>query len=228
MSLLRLCVLAVLLSMATGSYADSGPLFEPHIVYGLPGEAKTAAVGDLNGDGRDDVAVAAWPSALYVLYQQSDGLLGAPVSLYAPWMSLGLALAGINGDGRDDLAVSGSDGVILRSHQSNDGTFGLPGVCYGYGNVNSLVIDDLNGDVLADVADTSGTFPSVLTSLQTSAGVFGLPFSCALSRYNARSICSLDLNSDGIRDLACLVDAPRPTLQAPLLVVSSQACVTRL
>ena len=130
-------------------------MFESPVVYGLSQEAKTVAVGDLNGDGRDDVAVTAWPSALYVLYQQPDGSLGPPVQLYSPNMPLGLAIGDLNRDSRMDLAVGGSSGTILLYYQLNDGTLGWPDICFGYGLVNSLVIDDLNGDGLADIADTS-------------------------------------------------------------------------
>jgi len=206
MSFRGMCLLAVLLSLAAGAVADPVPLFDPPVVYNFPGEAKTAAIGDLNGDGLDDVAVTAWPSSLYVLYQQPDKTLGPPVQLYSPIMPLALAVGDLNQDSRLDLVVGGSNGSVPLYYQQSDGTFGLPDAGWGYGQVNSLVIDDFNGDGLNDIADTSATFASVLVSLQAPGGTFGLPASYALNGFNSRSICALDYNSDGIRDLACLVD----------------------
>lgn len=195
-----------LLTLYVGIQADPAPILQSPVVYDPPQEAKTTAVADFNGDGRDDVAVAAWPSALYVFYQQADGSLGSPVEFYAPVMPLAIAAGDINGDGRADLAVGGNDGAILLYYQQSDGALGLPDTCWGYGEVNSLAIDDFNGDGLADIADTSAIFPIVLVSLQASDGSFGLPAPIMLSGSNVRSICSLDYNSDGARDLACLVD----------------------
>src|SRR3990170_55893 len=102
---------ALLLVSATAS-AQTPALLEPYSTYPLVQEAQTVAIGDLNGDGRDDVAVAAWPSALYVMYQNSSGLLDPLVELFAPTMPLGLAMGDLNGDGRKDLAIGGAYGEV--------------------------------------------------------------------------------------------------------------------
>lgn len=204
MSHTRFWLLALLLA-SLGPTAHSQLSFEPPTVYPLYQEAKTVAVGDLNGDGRDDVAVTAWPSGLYALYQQADGLLGTPATLMAPTLPLGLAIGDLNGDLRMDLAVGGAGGQIFLYRQGSSGSLGLPAVCAGYGLVNSLVIDDLNGDGLADIADTSFDFPVALVSLQATDGTFGLPAVYQVGGSNARSICTLDCNSDGRRDVALLL-----------------------
>lgn len=202
----RFAFLVVLLALIAGSCAQSQSDFESYSIYSLAKEAKTAVVGDLSGDSRDDVAVAAWPSGLFVFCQQQDGSLAPPYELYTDDYPYGLAVGDLNADGRRDLAVGCSSGLILLYRQQAGGTFGLPGVCSGYGLVNSIVIDDLNGDGLADIADTSADYPLVLISLQTSGGAFALPSAYSATGYNARCICTLDANSDGRRDIAFLVD----------------------
>ena len=78
------------------------------------------AVGDFDGDGRDDLAVGAWGAETVEIYR--GGAAGIPAS---PWMSItpqlgfaafGMALAtgDFDGDGRDELAVGapGADEVV--------------------------------------------------------------------------------------------------------------------
>ena len=198
--------LAALLVLVVCSTAYSLSDFEAPVAYPLSQEAKTVAVGDLNGDGLVDVAVAAWPSGLFVFYQQSDGTLGLPIQLRAPNMPLGLDVGDLNGDSRMDIAVGGSSGEILLYYQGSDGLLAFAGACSGYGRVNSLVIDDFNGDGLADIADTSAVLPIALVSLQDSDGYFGLPSIYRVGGSSARSICSLDYNADGKKDIALLDD----------------------
>jgi hypothetical protein len=202
----RLWFLVAFLTSVVCPAALSLSDFQAPVDYPITQEAKTVAVGDLNGDGRDDVAVAAWPSGLFVLCQQSDGTLGLPSQLSAPNMPLGLDIGDLNGDARMDIAVGGTSGEILLYHQETDGSLVLADFCSGYGRVNSLVIDDLNGDGLADIADTSADLPVVLVSLQDSQGYFGLPAVYHVGGSNARSIRTLDYNADGRRDIALVVD----------------------
>lgn len=206
MSPARTRLLTVLLIFAATTGASCQPTFDAPVTYPLAQEAQTIAIGDLNGDGRDDVAVTAWPSSLYVLYQQPDGTLCSPYPLYAPNSPLAIAIGDVNGDGRKDLAVGGSNGSILLYYEQADGTFGLPDSGWGYGLVNSLVIDDFNNDGRADIASTSAYTPTVIVQLQADDGTFALPASYWIGGYNARCLCSLDYNSDGIRDLALLTD----------------------
>ena len=197
----------ILLVMATAQvWAQAPAEFEPYAAFWLGQEAKVAAVGDLNGDGRDDAAVAAWPAMLYVFYQQPDGTLGAPAQLAAPNMSLGLAIGDLNGDGLGDLAVGGSGGLIFLYYQQADHALGLPVTCYAYGLTNGIAITDLDGDGLADLAVSTGSASVVLVMLQNPGGGFGLPIAYRVTGRNPRSIQTLDFNSDGLRDIALLLD----------------------
>jgi len=86
----RLRITLLLLVLASARLAHGVPLLDPSVTYPVNQEAQTLAIGDLNNDSRDDAAVAAWPSAVYVFYQQEGGDLAAPVQLPSPNMPLGI------------------------------------------------------------------------------------------------------------------------------------------
>ena len=93
----------------------------PPVVYELPGWPWSATMGDINGDGSADFAIANYDATTGVTIWLNDGH-GAlspggafPVGLYPQ----SVAIADLNGDGKQDLAVANHDGesvsVLLSS-----------------------------------------------------------------------------------------------------------------
>ena len=94
------------------------------------------AVGDFNGDGRQDLAVANQGSAtVSILLGNGNGTFGAATNFGVGFIPFSVAVGDFNGDGSQDLAVAnqGSANVSILLGNGN-GTFGAAtnfgaGVC---------------------------------------------------------------------------------------------------
>jgi hypothetical protein len=116
----------------------------------------SVAVGDFNGDGHLDLAVANRDDdSVSILLGQGDGTFqAAPAAAVSPGPG-SMAVGDFNGDGRPDLAVaSGGNNVLILLGQGN-GTF-VGALLVGVGNNPTFVtVGDFNGDGRPDLAVTN-------------------------------------------------------------------------
>jgi len=166
---------------------------------------RSVAIGDLNGDGRADLAVANCDSNdVGVLLGQSDGTFSAPATYSSGGSNpFSVAIGDLNGDGLPDLAVANYDsnnvGVLLGQP---DGTFAAAAT-YSSGGSNpcSVAIGDLNGDGLPDLAVANFGSDNVGVLFGQSDGTLaGATYSSGGS--SPFSVAIGDLNGDGLPDLA--------------------------
>jgi len=138
-----------------------GPLPNTYVAQGM-------AIGDLDGDGKLDLAVshADWGSSRYStgLFHQAGGALSATETgfpaLRDPYATL---IRDFDGDSRADIAVyhSGSRYEVGVFRQLSDGSF-VPEAespvpdCRSTWNCQVMVCDDFNGDGKLDLAVGSG------------------------------------------------------------------------
>lgn len=174
---------------------------------GVSNNPNGVAIGDLNGDGHLDVAVA--DSTLSVLFQNA----GAPGTFFPP-ISLGVSCSSVdigdfNADGRADLVATRGNVRILLQNPATAGTFLPPQtVAAGFQPIN-VAIADLNADGRLDLAIANLGTPdnpataslSVLLNNPVSPGTF-LAATDYATGDRSQSVSVGDLNGDGRPDLA--------------------------
>jgi Bacterial Ig-like domain (group 3)/FG-GAP-like repeat/FG-GAP repeat len=130
--------------------------FRPAVTYhtssnsGVSGSATSAAVADVNGDGKPDI-VASNPKTLGVLLGNGDGSFQTPAD-YAGGFPYSIAAADLNGDGKPDIVGGGGSDTVGVLLGNGDGSFGkLFKFSTGGWVAMSVAIADVNADSKPDV-----------------------------------------------------------------------------
>jgi len=164
-----------------------------------------AAVGDLDGDGNLDVAVASYgTNTVQVLFGNGDGTFTAPLNLNASSPS-GVIVGDFNGDGHPDLAVTqtntsaGSVAIMLGNGNARTFALALTPVATGVNAVGGVAID-LNADGTLDLVIGSQTGSDVVVLIGNGDGTFA---GATLIATNAPSglPAVADVNGDGKLDI---------------------------
>jgi hypothetical protein len=172
----------------------------------------SVAIGDLNGDGKPDLAVASagsYPNyygTVSVLLGNGDGTFGTKTDYATGSNPRSVAIGDFNGDGKPDLVVANQlSSTVSVLFGNGNGTFGAR--CdYGTGNApSSVAIGDLNGDGKPDLAVTNEGSPTasntVSVLLGNGDGTFGARIGYGTGS-GPSSVAIGDLNGDGRLDLA--------------------------
>lgn len=163
------------------------------------------ALGDLDGDGRTDIAVFGGGddgtfylnTTLQVLWNSGSGTFNTSSTLpLGGFGSERVALGDFNGDGKLDIAASFWDGdqnyTLYTARNLGGRNFGTL-TAAGIGSTAAIVIGDLSGDGQVDIAQGTKV-------LFNQGGAFsytrGITLSPSASVYNIA-----DLNNDGVPDL---------------------------
>jgi hypothetical protein len=97
--------------------------FESPTNYAAGQGPVSVAVGDLNGDGRADLAVANDLSAnVSLLLGNGDGTFAAPIHFSAGARPRAVAIGDFNGDGRSDMVIARDGGALLLLNSPTDVT----------------------------------------------------------------------------------------------------------
>jgi hypothetical protein len=196
----------------------STPAFAAQQTFAVGNGPFSVVVGDFNGDGRPDLAVADFNSnSVSVLLNRTPN--GAGTVSFAPQQTFAVggspqavAVGDFNGDGKPDLAVANSTSntvsVLLNStsFRATSASFAAQQTfAVGSGPI-FLAVADFNGDGTPDLAVSNfgGNSVSVLLN-QTGAGASAVSFAAQQTfavGVGPIPVVAVDLNSDGRPDLA--------------------------
>jgi hypothetical protein len=205
--------IAVLLGNGDGT-------FGPPVIYPSADGGITAriAIGDFNGDGKQDLAVTNYATGnptVSIFLGNGDGTFRPQVSYQVGPEAYGIAVGDFNRDGKQDLVVTSfvdnnADSTVSVLLGNGDGTF-QPQVQYTVGMApKSVAVADLNGDGIPDLAVAN--FCGITADNCTSAGTVSIllgrgdgTFQSAVNYdtgYQPQSVVVGDFNNDGIPDMA--------------------------
>jgi hypothetical protein len=204
--------------------------FQAAVNYGVgSGSAPTSvAVGDFNGDGKLDLAVAnELSNNVSILLGNGDGTFQAAVNYGAGSTLFAVAVGDFNGDGKLDLAVADAVSDYVSVLLGNgDGTF-KTAVQYVAGlEPIAVAVADFNGDGKLDLAVANDEGNSVSILLGKGNGTFqaavnygtGTPGSVAVGDFNGDGKLDLvvvgGVNSDNVSVVALLLGNGDGTFQA--------------
>ncbi|HEU5340294.1 beta strand repeat-containing protein [Edaphobacter sp.] len=203
--------ISILLGNGDGTFKNQAVYTLPNLL--LVGTTPTAlAVGDFNGDGIPDIAVAGSILVGTVDIMQGDGTgaFSAPFLLSAAVGNgpSSIVVGDFNGDGKLDFAVTNksSNSISVMLGGGNGTTFnqatGSPISTGSSTSPAALVAADLNGDGKRDLAVVESGKNRIDIFKGKGDGTFTLQPSSLATGSSPTSIVSGDFNSDGKIDLA--------------------------
>ena len=155
--------------------ANSSTSFNPATNFSVGNRPYSVTVGDFNGDGKSDLAVANfYNNNVSVLLGTGTGSFGTATNFSVGAGPLSVTVGDFNGDGKSDLATanlySNNVSVLLGTGTGSFGTatnFSVGAVPY------SVTVGDFNGDGKSDlaVANRLGNNVSILLNADPTATV---------------------------------------------------------
>jgi len=142
--------------------AGGVPTFSSRQTFAIGPNSNAVVTGDLNGDGRADVAVSQLFGPVEVLLSNGNGTLQAARTFSAGLRPDAITIADVNGDGKPDLIVGnygnynyaspGTPGSVSVLLGNGNGTFqAQKTAAVGFEYPTSVLVADVNGDGKPDL-----------------------------------------------------------------------------
>jgi hypothetical protein len=184
-----------------------GGSFGPRTSLPVGTAQRGVGVGDFNGDGDPDLALARSNPAgdacsVAVLLGRAGASFGAPTDYCVSANPTSVAVGDFNGDADPDLVVaSGTWDAVSVLLGGAGGSFGAQSVNRVPGGAAGVDLADLNGDADPDLVVANGPSDTVSVLMGGAGGSFGVADSTPVSGENgATDVVAGDFNGDADAD----------------------------
>ncbi|MFM6478152.1 MAG: beta strand repeat-containing protein, partial [Microcystis panniformis] len=176
--------------------------FSPPTNFTVGNRPSSVTVGDFNGDGKSDLAVAnSYSNNVSVLLGTGTGSFGPATNFTVGSFPRSVTVGDFNGDGKSDLATANRYGNVSVLLGTGTGSFGTATNFTVGSDPRSVTVGDFNGDGKSDLATANAGSNNVSVLLGTGTGSFGTATNFFVGS-DPRSVTVGDFNSDGKSDLA--------------------------
>ena len=209
----RILAVAALLMVQPLEMISNAVNFGAATRYPVGASPSGITLGDFNGDGKVDIAVANSGSGnVSLLLAKGDGTFQPAVNVSAGQIPWALVATDLNGDGRLDLAVADQTGSVVVLLGRGDGTFQSPVTIPLDASPRSIVAADFNGDGKQDLAvgqfDVNTTTGHATILIGNGDGTFESPATVPLAGAIPYGLAVGDFDGDHRTDLVATGFAP--------------------